>query len=45
MHTISRGVRAVALVATLVAALVVAGGALADRGGNAGNAKLCQKGG
>jgi hypothetical protein len=34
-----------ALVATVVAALAVAGGALADRGGNAANAKLCQKGG
>jgi hypothetical protein len=33
------------LVIALVAALVVAGGALADRGGNAANAKLCQKGG
>ena len=35
---------AFAFVATLVAALVVAGGALAGRGGNAANAKLCQKG-
>jgi hypothetical protein len=34
-----------ALVATLVAALAVTGGALAGNGGNSANAKLCQKGG
>jgi hypothetical protein len=34
-----------ALVATLVAALAIAGGALAGNGGNSANAKLCQKGG
>jgi hypothetical protein len=47
MQTImnKKGIHAVALVATLVAALLVSGSALADRGGNAANAKLCQKGG
>jgi hypothetical protein len=40
-----KGIHALALVATLVAALLVSGSALADRGGNAANAKLCQKDG
>ena len=39
------GVILLALLATLAAALVFAGGALAAKGGNSGNAKLCQKGG
>jgi hypothetical protein len=34
-----------ALLATLAAALVLAGGALAAKGGNSNNAKLCQKAG
>jgi hypothetical protein len=34
-----------ALLATLTAALVFAGGALAAKGGNSANARLCQKGG
>ncbi len=36
---------ALAFLATLVSALVFAGGALAAKGGNSANAKLCQKGG
>ena len=40
-----KSVVALALVATLVSALVFADGALAVKGGNAANAKLCQKGG
>jgi hypothetical protein len=36
---------ALAFLATLVAALVFAAGALAANGGNSANAKLCQKGG
>jgi hypothetical protein len=34
-----------ALVATMVVGLAIAGGALAGNGGNSANAKLCQKGG
>jgi hypothetical protein len=48
MHaiTINRiAVVALALLATLATALVFAGGALAAKGGNSANAKLCQKGG
>ena len=36
---------ALAFLATLLAALVFAAGALAANGGNSDNAKLCQKGG
>jgi hypothetical protein len=42
LSTIGKAALALALGAT---ALVVAGGALAAKGGNAANAKLCQKGG
>jgi len=40
-----KSVVALALLATLVSALVFAGGSLAANGGNAANAKLCQKDG
>jgi hypothetical protein len=40
-----KSVVTLALFATLVSALVFAGGALAGEGGNSDNARLCQKGG
>jgi len=42
---LKKSVIALALLATLVSALVLAAGALAANGGNSANAKLCQKGG
>lgn len=45
MRTVTTAKRALALLVALAATLVLAGGALAGSGGNAANAKLCQKGG
>ncbi len=39
----NKAILALALVAALASLLAFAGSALADRGGNAANAKLCQK--
>jgi hypothetical protein len=45
MERIIRTARGFVFLAALVAALAVAGGALAAKGGNAANAKLCHQGG
>ena len=45
MRLLTNTLGALALVALVASALVFAGGALAAKGGNAANAKLCQKGG
>jgi hypothetical protein len=45
LKTSTTSVLGFALLAALATALVFAGGALAGKGGNADNAKLCQKGG